>query len=66
MLLMLTLSSFNASALEAYAAHDDNDGTMTFYYDNQRASRPERTFDITVDEEYGPDCINGRIARGLD
>jgi surface protein len=58
MLLMLTLSSFNASALEAYAAYDDYDGTLTFYYDNQRESRPEMTFDITVDEEFGPEWHN--------
>ena len=44
MLLALLLCSARASAQEAYACYTSGNTTLTFYYDNQRSSRPGTTY----------------------
>ena len=56
MLLPILLSMLpfgKAAAQEAYA-HYDNNGTFTFYYDNNRSSRSGVTFDLNDEDNYCP------------
>ena len=38
------------AAAEAYACYTASDSTLTFYYDNQRSSRPGTTYDLNMGE----------------
>ena len=42
------MSAIGASAAEAYACYTSSDKTLTFYYDNNRSSRPGTTYDMNT------------------
>ena len=44
--MMALLCALGASAAEAYACYTSSNTTLTFYYDNQRASRPGTTYSL--------------------
>ena len=46
MLLLLMLTSVAAKAAEAYACYTPSNTKLTFYYDNQRSSRPGTTYNL--------------------
>ena len=48
-LLLVMLSSLAAKAAEAYACYTSSNTTLTFYYDNLRASRTGTTYDLNTD-----------------
>jgi surface protein len=54
------MCAFGASAAEAYANYIPLDGTLTFYYDNQRSSRPNATYDLNTGSNY-PDWCNDAV-----
>jgi surface protein len=45
------------AAVEAYACFTSSDSTLTFYYDNERASRSGTTFDLNTGSGY-PGWVN--------
>ena len=45
-LLITLMSAIGANADEAYACYTSSNTTLTFYYDNQRNSRPGTTYDL--------------------
>ena len=47
-LLLVMLSSLAARAAEAYACYTSTNTTLTFYYDNLRATRPGTTYDLNT------------------
>ena len=42
------MCALGAAAAEAYANYTPSNKTLTFYYDNQRSSRPGETFDLNT------------------
>ena len=53
-LLFMLMTAASASAQnEAYAVYT-NDGTLTFYYDNQISSRPGSKYGLNSDFDFGP------------
>ena len=42
------MCALGASAVEAYACYTSSNTTLTFYYDNQRSSRPGTTYDLNT------------------
>ena len=42
------MCALGASAAEAYACYTSSDKTLTFYYDNNRSSRPGTTYDMNT------------------
>ena len=55
----------NINTLEAYACYTADNTTLTFYYDNQRSSRPGTTYDLN-DENRSPDwatTINSSVTQ---
>jgi len=46
------MCALGASAAEAYANYTPSNTTLTFYYDNQRASRPGTTYDLNTGSNY--------------
>ncbi|MBQ9556054.1 MAG: BspA family leucine-rich repeat surface protein, partial [Muribaculaceae bacterium] len=42
------LCALGAKAVEAYACYTPSNTTLTFYYDNQRSSRPGTTYDLNT------------------
>ena len=48
------------NAIEAYANYIPGDGTLTFYYDNQRSSRPNATYDLNTGSNV-PDWCNEAV-----
>ena len=46
------MCAFGASAAEAYACYTSDNTTLTFYYDNQRSSRPGDTYDLNTGANY--------------
>ena len=59
LVLMVMLSSLAASAAQAYACYTPGNTTLTFYYDNQRPSRPGTTYDLNVGDEFPAWCDDG-------
>ncbi len=49
--LLVSLLPFGKAAAQEAYAHYDNNGTFTFYYDNNRSSRSGVTFDLNEDYE---------------
>ena len=47
-LLITLMSAIGANAQEAYANYTPSNTTLTFYYDNQRNSRPGTTYDLNT------------------
>ena len=47
-LMLVMFSSLAAKAAEAYACYTPSNTTLTFYYDNQRSSRPGTTYDLNT------------------
>ena len=47
-LLITLMSAIGANAAEAYACYTSGNTTLTFYYDNQRNSRPGTTYDLNT------------------
>ena len=43
---------FTEKGPEAYACYTSSNTTLTFYYDNQRASRTGTTYDLNTGENY--------------
>ena len=43
------MCALGASAVEAYACYTPSDGTLTYYCDGQRSTRPGRTYDLNTD-----------------
>ena len=43
---------FTAEGTEAYACYTSSNTTLTFYYDNQRNSRPGTTYDLNTGTSY--------------
>ena len=56
-LLAAMMCALGASAAEAYACYTSTNTTLTFYYDNQRDSRPGTTYDLNTGSIY-PDWVN--------
>ena len=50
-LIATMMSSLGANAQEAYACYTPENTTLTFYYDNQRNSRPGTTYNLNMGEE---------------
>ena len=50
-LIATMMSSLGANAQEAYACYTPENNTLTFYYDNQRNSRPGTTYNLNMGEE---------------
>ena len=50
MLLMLTLTSIAALGQEAYLVFTEADGTLTFFYDDQRSSRPGTSYLVNAQD----------------
>ena len=48
MLLLLLLTSFAASAQEAYSVFTEADSTLTFYFDGLRSTRPGTSYDLNT------------------
>ena len=46
------MCALGASAAEAYACYTPSNTTLTFYYDNQRSSRPGEIYDLNSGENY--------------
>ena len=46
------MCALGASAAEAYANYTPSNTTLTFYYDNQRASRSGTTYDLNTGSNY--------------
>ncbi|MBQ9822160.1 MAG: BspA family leucine-rich repeat surface protein, partial [Muribaculaceae bacterium] len=44
------MCALGAAAAEAYACYTSSNTTLTFYYDNQRASRTGTTYDLNSGE----------------
>ena len=42
------MCALGAAAAEAYACYTSSNTTLTFYYDNQRSSRPGTTYDLNT------------------
>ena len=51
-LIAAMMCALGASAAEAYANYTPSNTTLTFYYDNQRASRPGTTYDLNTGSNY--------------
>ena len=51
-LMAAMMCALGASAAEAYANYTPSNTTLTFYYDNQRASRPGTTYDLNTGSNY--------------
>ena len=49
-LVAMTAGVQQVKAQEAYAVYTDDNTTLTFYYDNQRSSRPGETYDLNTGE----------------
>ena len=47
-LLATMMCALGASAQEAYACYTSENTTLTFYYDNQRSSRPGTTYNLNT------------------
>ena len=47
-LVTAVMCALGAAAAEAYANYTPSNKTLTFYYDNQRSSRPGETFDLNT------------------
>ena len=57
------------AAQEAYAVYTENDSTLTFYYDTQRASRSGRTYNISkqaVVPDWALSAKNGCYNTGME
>lgn len=50
-LVMFLWCTVGAVAQEAYAVYTPNNSTLTFYYDNDRSSRPGTTYDLNTGSE---------------
>ena len=50
-LIATMMSAIGANAQEAYACYTESNTTLTFYYDNQRNSRPGTTYNLNMGEE---------------
>ena len=50
-LIATMMSAIGANAQEAYACYTPENTTLTFYYDNQRNSRPGTTYNLNMGEE---------------
>ena len=58
------MCALGASAQEAYACYTPSNTTLTFYYDNQRSSRPGTTYDLntgTNDTGWETDGTNASV-----
>ena len=49
-LVVATMCALGIQAQEAYACYTPSNTTLTFYYDNQRDSRPGTTYDLSIYE----------------
>ena len=51
-LLLVMVTSLAAKAAEAYACYTPSNTTLTFYYDDQRSTRPGTTYDLNTAGHY--------------
>ena len=61
-LLITLMSAIGANAAEAYACYTSGNTTLTFYYDNQRNSRPGTTYDLNTDYN-DPDWLSYNVTK---
>ena len=61
-LLITLMSAISANAAEAYACYTSSNTTLTFYYDNQRNSRPGTTYDLNTDYN-DPDWLSYNVTK---
>jgi surface protein len=54
------MCAFGADAAEAYACYTSSNTTLTFYYDDQRSSRPGSTYDLNTGSN-NPDWSNEAV-----
>ena len=57
-LVAAVMCALGASAAEAYACYTPSNTTLTFYYDNQRASREGTTYDLNIGSNEPEWCTN--------
>ena len=60
------MCALGAAAAEAYACYTSSNTTLTFYYDNQRASRSGTTYDLntgTTDVAWDTDGTNASVTK---
>ena len=60
------LCSMSAQAVEAYACHTAGNKTLTFYYDNQRPTRPGTEYDLntgSTEPGWYSDGTNSSVTR---
>ena len=65
-LLLVMVTSLAARADEAYACYTSSNTTLTFYYDNLRASRTGTTYDLNTDytdTDWETDGTNANVTR---
>ena len=65
-LVTAVVCALGASAQEAYAVYTPENTTFTFYYDNERSSRPGATYDLNTghnDTSWGIDGTNHKVTR---
>ena len=59
MLLLLMVTSFAASAQEAYTVFTEADSTLTFFFDDQRSTRPGTSYSLIITDTV-PDWYENR------
>ena len=65
-LLITLMSALGANAQQAYACYTESDNTLTFYYDNNRSSRPGTTYDLNTgsnDTEWENAGVNENVTK---
>ena len=65
-LVTAVVCALGASAQEAYAVYTPENTTFTFYYDNERSSRPGATYHLNTghdDTSWGIDGTNHKVTR---
>lgn len=65
-MLITLMSALGANAQQAYACYTESDNTLTFYYDNNRSSRPGTTYDLNTgsnDTEWENAGVNENVTK---
>ena len=67
-LVVAMMCALGASAAEAYANYTPSNTTLTFYYDNYRASRTGTTYDMNTDYDdpgWYTDGTNANVTKAV-
>ena len=59
------MCALGASAAEAYACYTPSNTTLTFYYDNYRASRTGTTYDLKNWPDWYYDGTNANVTKAV-